>query len=128
DRAHLWRGIHDPAMVASGLTPRIDADAEKARFELTNSGGGHAFPTYAVPTVVMSAVALEPSGSPALRDRPAPAMIARRDKSAKFRGHFAMKHRERRQALGFAGGAEDHHPRHRAGCCDAQSVAGPGRK
>jgi len=82
DRAHLWRGIHDPAMVASGLTPRIDADAEKARFELTNSGVGHAFPTYAVPTVVMSAVALEPSGSPALRDRPAPAMIARRDKSA----------------------------------------------
>jgi hypothetical protein len=35
----------------------------KVRFELTNSGVGHAFPTYAVPTVVMS-VPLEPSGSP----------------------------------------------------------------
>jgi Cytochrome c554 and c-prime len=64
DRAHLWRGIHDPAMVAKGLTPRIAADSEKVLFELTNSGAGHAFPTYTVPTVVMSAVALEADGTP----------------------------------------------------------------
>ena len=64
DRAHLWRGIHDPAMVAAGLTPRIAADKEKARFELANSGVGHAFPTYTVPTIVMRAVALDADGSP----------------------------------------------------------------
>jgi hypothetical protein len=64
DRAHLWLGIHDPAMVAKGLTPHIVADAEKVRFELINSGVGHAFPTYTVPKVVMSAVALDHDGSP----------------------------------------------------------------
>jgi hypothetical protein len=66
DRAHLWRGIHDPAMVASGLTPRITSDADKVRFELLNSGVGHAFPTYSVPTVVMNAVALDGDGTPRL--------------------------------------------------------------
>jgi hypothetical protein len=64
DRAHLWRGIHDPEMVAKGLTPDIRADKKKVRFEVTNSGIAHAFPTYAVPTVVMSAVALDRSGAP----------------------------------------------------------------
>jgi hypothetical protein len=58
DRAHLWRGIHDKDMVAKGLTAAITADAEKARFVLVNSGVGHAFPTYAVPKVVMNLVAL----------------------------------------------------------------------
>ena len=33
DRQHLWRGIHDPAMVASGLTTHITADAAGVRFE-----------------------------------------------------------------------------------------------
>jgi hypothetical protein len=64
DRAHLWRGIHDPTTVAKGLTPRISADARKVRFELSNSGVAHAFPTYTVPTVMMSAVALDRDGSP----------------------------------------------------------------
>jgi hypothetical protein len=64
DRAHLWRGIHDPAMVAGGLSPRITADADKVRFELANSGVGHAFPTYTVPVVVMNAVALDADGAP----------------------------------------------------------------
>ena len=71
DRApHLWRGIHDPAMVAAGLTPRMAADKEKARFELANSGVGHAFPTYTVPTIVMRAVALEADGSPQPENSP----------------------------------------------------------
>ncbi len=64
DRQHLWRGIHDPAMVASGLTPRITADAAGARFEIINSGVGHAFPTYVTPKVVMYAVGLDQAGSP----------------------------------------------------------------
>ena len=62
DRAHLWRGIHDREMVAKGLTPAITANAEKARFELVNTGVGHAFPTYAVPKVVMNLVALDAGG------------------------------------------------------------------
>ncbi len=63
DRQHLWRGIHDPAMVANGLTPRTSTDAEKARFEITNTGVAHAFPTYPVPTVIMFAIALDTGGT-----------------------------------------------------------------
>jgi hypothetical protein len=62
DRRHLWRGIHDPAMVAAGLTARTSVDGIGARFEITNSGVGHAFPTYAVPTVVLHAVAVDAEG------------------------------------------------------------------
>jgi hypothetical protein len=64
DRQHLWRGIHDPAMVASGLTPHITADDGGVRFEITNTGVGHAFPTYVTPKVVMYAQGLDPAGSP----------------------------------------------------------------
>ena len=64
DRGHLSRGIHDPATVASGLTPRILADQSGVRFEITNSGVGHAFPTYVTPKVVMRAVALDAEGKP----------------------------------------------------------------
>jgi len=59
NRRHLWRGIHDPAMVASGLTARMTADAKGVRFEVTNTGVGHAFPTYVTPKVVLHAVALD---------------------------------------------------------------------
>ncbi len=61
-RKHLWRGIHDPEMVAAGLTARISASAEEARFTLTNSGVGHAFPTYVTPRAEMHAVALGADG------------------------------------------------------------------
>lgn len=64
DRRHLWRGIHDPDMVAKGLTARFSATAEGARFTLTNSGVGHAFPTYVTPRVEMRAVALDDAGQP----------------------------------------------------------------
>lgn len=64
DRQHLWRGIHDRDMVASGLTPRMTADATGVRFEITNSGVGHAFPTYVTPKVVMNVVALDADGTP----------------------------------------------------------------
>jgi hypothetical protein len=64
DRRHLWRGIHDPQMVASGLTPHVTASAEGVRFTITNTGIGHAFPTYAAPKVVMHAVALDAAGAP----------------------------------------------------------------
>ena len=51
-------------MVASGLTPQVTANAERVRFEITNTGVGHAFPTYVTPKVVMLAVALDAAGAP----------------------------------------------------------------
>lgn len=64
DRRHLWRGIHDPGMVASGLTPRFSVDSDGATFALTNTGVGHAFPTYVTPRVIMRAVLLDGTGQP----------------------------------------------------------------
>lgn len=64
DRQHLWRGIHDPEMVKTGLTARFTTDDQGARFELTNTGVGHAFPTYVTPKAVMHAVALDEAGRP----------------------------------------------------------------
>ncbi len=64
DRQHLWRGIHDPEMVKTGLTARFATEDDGARFELTNTGVGHAFPTYVTPKVVMRAVALDAAGQP----------------------------------------------------------------
>jgi hypothetical protein len=64
DRKHLWRGIHDPEIVAAGLTQRVTADSDRVRFEITNSGVGHAFPSYVTPKVTMNAVALDYAGTP----------------------------------------------------------------
>lgn len=64
DRRHLWRGIHDPVMVASGLTAKVAAEPAGARFSLTSTGVGHAFPTYVTPKVIMTGVALDPAGTP----------------------------------------------------------------
>jgi hypothetical protein len=64
DRRHLWRGIHDPEMVAAGLTHHAVATDDGARFELTNTGVGHAFPTYVTPKVLIRAVALDAAGRP----------------------------------------------------------------
>ncbi|CAA7620141.1 multiheme c-type cytochrome [Magnetospirillum sp. SS-4] len=63
-RRHLWRGIHDPDMVRSGLTAEFIADSRRARFRLTSTGVGHAFPTYVTPKVVMAGVALDAAGRP----------------------------------------------------------------
>lgn len=57
-RRHQWRGIHDPAMVRSGVSieadaPRLSADEIHAQLRMTNSGTGHRFPTYVTPQVVM---------------------------------------------------------------------------
>lgn len=57
-RKHLWRGIHDPAMVRSGVTVdavlRSVADGRAdAELTIANTGVGHAFPTYVTPRVVV---------------------------------------------------------------------------
>ncbi len=64
DRKHLWRGIHDPQMVASGLTAKASSTRDSAVLEITNTGIGHAFPTYVTPKVWLKAVALDDRGLP----------------------------------------------------------------
>lgn len=64
DRKHLWRGIHDPATTAAGLTPKASSDRDKARFAVTSTAVGHAFPTYVTPKVVLHAVLLDGTGKP----------------------------------------------------------------
>lgn len=55
DRRHLWRGIHDPEMVKSGVTIEWtwgeSPEATEVGLRLINSGTGHRFPTYVTPEV-----------------------------------------------------------------------------
>lgn len=58
DRAHLWRGIHDPEMVRSGVAADLVVhDLEgailQASLVLQNRDVGHAFPTYVTPRVFL---------------------------------------------------------------------------
>ncbi|MDH4065229.1 MAG: hypothetical protein OEW19_12580, partial [Acidobacteriota bacterium] len=57
ERRHLFRGIHDPETVRSGVEWTFDARLSGGRVEsrmtLTNTNTGHAFPTYSVPEVWM---------------------------------------------------------------------------
>lgn len=58
DRRHLWRGIHDPAMVRRGVTITLT----DARLVVANSGVGHRFPTYVTPLVILRAEQVDASG------------------------------------------------------------------
>src|SRR6185503_19341518 len=70
DRRHLWRGIHDPAMVASGLeitvtpeAPRLTVGQEfTVTLDVRNTRVGHAFPTYVTPRVLLRGELLDASG------------------------------------------------------------------
>ncbi len=70
DRRHLWRGIHDPEMVRSGLTIVARAGASRYRpgdtisitLTVENTRVGHAFPTYVTPRVVLSAELVDQAG------------------------------------------------------------------
>ncbi|WP_164844357.1 multiheme c-type cytochrome [Azoarcus sp. DN11] len=58
DRRHLWRGIHDPEMVKSGLgietsAPAIAGGDVSSELRIANQGVGHAFPTYVTPHVLV---------------------------------------------------------------------------
>ena len=68
DRRHLWRGIHDPEMVRSGLTITVDAAATGARMvsgtlRVQSTRVGHAFPTYVVPRVVLRGEQIDAAGA-----------------------------------------------------------------
>ena len=57
DRRHLWRGIHDPDMVATGVkiqatAPSVSVGSVAALLVIRNTGTGHYFPTYVTPRVV----------------------------------------------------------------------------
>lgn len=74
DRAHLWRGIHDPKMVRSGVTIRADAarvaaGRVRASLAIANTGTGHAFPTYVTPRVVLEMFQQDAAGRPLARTR-----------------------------------------------------------
>ena len=77
---HLWKGIHDPDMVRSGLsveaelTGTTDADGFwawvwntqqlTASLTATNIGAGHRLPTYTTPEIHLIMEQLNADGSP----------------------------------------------------------------
>jgi len=64
DRQHLWRGIHDPEMVRSGVTIEWVTEGAEAGLRITNTGTGHRFPTYATPEVLVRVELLDGDGQP----------------------------------------------------------------
>ena len=64
DRQHLWRGIHDPEMVRSGVTIEWVSEGAEAGLRITNTGTGHRFPTYATPEVLVRVELLDGDGQP----------------------------------------------------------------
>jgi hypothetical protein len=70
DRRHLWRGIHDEAMVRSGLDIAITPDVARLTaggdvtltLEVRNARVGHAFPTYVTPRVILRGELIGPGG------------------------------------------------------------------
>jgi hypothetical protein len=67
-RRHLWRGIHDSATVAGGVTVewvRPGAGVDGAiGLRVTNSGVGHRFPTYVTPKIRVRVQLLDASREP----------------------------------------------------------------
>ncbi|MBI5902203.1 MAG: hypothetical protein HZB84_01805 [Deltaproteobacteria bacterium] len=65
-RRHLFRGIHDPDMVKSGVTFDVESnvgdDSVGAKLRITNSGVGHYFPTYVTPLVVIKGFLIDARG------------------------------------------------------------------
>jgi hypothetical protein len=70
ERRHLWRGIHDPDMVRSGLTITVQPGSARYRpgdvvaitLRVTSTRVGHSFPTYVTPRVVLSAELVDQAG------------------------------------------------------------------
>jgi hypothetical protein len=86
DRRHLWRGIHDPEMVASGVTIEWSRTGRgagesgwEAQLRITNTGTGHHFPTYVTPEVIVD-LWLEDESGAKLADSETTSTIGRRVK------------------------------------------------
>ncbi len=68
DRAHLWRGIHDPEWVRSAvdvdLVPEdLTGRTLEAALVLRNRDVGHAFPTYVTPRVQLEVYQVDAAGT-----------------------------------------------------------------
>jgi hypothetical protein len=71
DRRHLWRGIHDPDMVKSGVEISVTTqrwwyrvgDELTATIVVKNVSVGHHFPTYVTPRVVVRAGLIDAKGA-----------------------------------------------------------------
>jgi hypothetical protein len=80
-RRHLFRGIHDPEMVRSGV--KIETErwsgkpGIKAQLRITNSAVGHMFPTYVTPSVEVKGFLTDAEGV-LIQDTVKEAVIARR--------------------------------------------------
>lgn len=72
DRRHLWRGIHDPDMVKSGVEISLVTGRSRHRpgedvhatLTIRSVRVGHYFPTYVTPRVVVRGELLDRSGAP----------------------------------------------------------------
>ncbi|MEK7837433.1 MAG: hypothetical protein AAB328_05560, partial [candidate division NC10 bacterium] len=70
DRRHLWRGIHDPDMVKSGVEISLATDRPRYRLgqnlhatlTITSRRVGHHFPTYVTPRVVIRSELVDGTG------------------------------------------------------------------
>jgi cytochrome c554/c'-like protein len=70
DRRHLWLGVHDPALVKSGVTITLRTaggryragNRLRATLTVLNTGVGHHFPTYVTPKVMVRAELIDVSG------------------------------------------------------------------
>jgi hypothetical protein len=71
DRRHLWRGIHDPDMVRSGVKVTARGSDRPARagamvtatLAVESTRVGHAFPTYVTPRVVLRGELVDAAGA-----------------------------------------------------------------
>lgn len=84
ERRHLWKGIHDPEMVAQAVAisielpetaPQIGGEFT-ATILIENVGAGHYFPTYVTPQIFVQAELLDAEGQP-LEDSRRQAVIGR---------------------------------------------------
>ncbi|MFQ5587125.1 MAG: multiheme c-type cytochrome, partial [Thermodesulfobacteriota bacterium] len=63
-RRHLFRGIHDPEMVKSGVEILLKERKRGVLLTIINSNTGHYFPTYVPPLIVVRGSLLDKSGNP----------------------------------------------------------------
>jgi cytochrome c554/c'-like protein len=118
DRRHLWRGIHDPAMVRSGV--RINVTTERGRYRpgdelratlsIESTNVGHFFPTYVTPKIVVRAVLMDTTGRPVAgseeeasigRDVPVGLSRERADTRIAPGGRFTLAYRRRLDRSGL---------------------------
>lgn len=67
ERRHLWKGVHDRDMVASGMTVESDAQlggaGVVASLTVRNTGAGHRMPTYTTPQLTLVVEQVDAAGA-----------------------------------------------------------------